>query len=540
MADYDITEAFKKIEDDLIASMIRNFDRHRAEEDDLGIRWPQWQAEQLRALERYKEANKKRFTTFHSINSQIDAMIRQANKDGSQDQEVSILEAIKRGFRGEKRDPVLQAAFFRLNERKLEALIKATVSDMQAAETAVLRMSEDKYRSIIYNAQVFANTGAGSYTKAVDMATKDFLKAGLNCVQYKNGARHTLSDYADMAIKTASTRAYLQGEGARRQEWGIATVIVNKRGNPCPKCLPFVGKVFIDDVWSGGSSEDGDYPLMSDAITAGLYHPRCKDGHVTFFPELDEDPDDRFTRQEIEEIEGQNRKEARLQYALRQVEMYDRLAHYSLDPENKKKYAAREKDWKEKCTEKDLYATASEATVIDETVSSADFVSEDSFVDVTQEWRNSATPNSNDVLELREFISEGQKYIVDGKYVVLDYSENEKIIAEILRKEFGGEIFIVPKVLSPQGVKTPDYIFRGARYDLKELFGTSKNMIYNRLHKQKKQSDNFILDFTNCTLSEGELFEQIRYIYRSKNTEFVKCIITIKDGKVLKVFTRKK
>lgn len=345
MADYDITEAFKRIENDLIASMIRNLDRHRAEEDELGIRWPQWQVEQLRALEGYKEANKQRFTTFQDINRQIDAMIRQAYTDGSQDQEVSILDAIKRGFRGVKRDPLLQGSFFRLNERKLEALIKATVSDMQAAETAVLRLSEDKYRSIIFNAQVFANTGAGSYAKAVDMATKDFLKAGLNCVQYKNGARHTLSDYADMAIKTASTRAYLQGEGQRRQEWGISTVIMNKRGNPCPKCLPFVGKVLIDDVWSGGSPEDGDYPLMSDAIAAGLYHPRCKDGHVTYFPEFDDEPDDRFTREEIDEIEERNREEAKLQYAFRQMELFGRLAQYSLDPENKKEYAAKEKEW---------------------------------------------------------------------------------------------------------------------------------------------------------------------------------------------------
>ena len=105
------------------------------------------------------------------------------------------------------------------------------------------------------------------------MATKDFLSAGLNCIEYSNGARHTLADYADMAIRTASKRAYLQGEGEMRQQWGMHLVILNKRGdNPCPKCLPFVGKIMIDDVWSGGSSKDGKYPLMSTAIAVGLYH----------------------------------------------------------------------------------------------------------------------------------------------------------------------------------------------------------------------------------------------------------------------------
>ena len=63
---------------------------------------------------------------------------------------------------------------------------------------------------------------------------------------------------------------------------GRELVIMNKRGNPCPMCAPFVGKVLIDDVWSGGRP-DGKHMLMSTAIAKGLYHPRCKDGHTTYF-----------------------------------------------------------------------------------------------------------------------------------------------------------------------------------------------------------------------------------------------------------------
>lgn len=271
---YDIEDAFAEIEEELIGSMIRNMKRHKAEEDVEGIQWEMWQAKQLEALEKYKKANRKKFSgRFSDINGRIEELIRESNKNGQMEQEVEILEAIKNGFKGFKRSSsTMQGEFFKLNERKLEALIKATTDDMQKAETAILRMADDKYRQVIFNAQVYANTGAGTYEKAVDMATKDMLIAGLNCVEYANGARHTLKDYADMAIRTASKRAYLQGEGVKRQEWGISTVIVNKRGNPCPKCLPFCGKILIDDVWSGGSSKDGPYPLVSKAIAAGLYH----------------------------------------------------------------------------------------------------------------------------------------------------------------------------------------------------------------------------------------------------------------------------
>ena len=352
MNEYDIVAAFRVIEKELIASMIRNMDRHRAEETKEGYEWSMWQAEQLKALEKYKRHNQKKYKKqFQKINREIDLLIRQARETGNMQQEIKILEAVKKGFSAKKIRKGMAAEFFRLNDRKLEALVEATTHDMEKAETAILRKAEDDYRQAIYNAQVYSNTGAGTYEKAVDMATKDMLSRGLNCVQYVNGARHTLADYADMAIRTASKRAYLQGEGEKRQEWGISTVIVNKRGNPCPKCLPFCGKVLIDDVWSGGPEDGMDpetgkkYPLMSYAISCGLYHPRCKDSHTTYFPGIST-ADDTWTKEELKTIGQEYETEQKQQYAKRQEEKYERLAEHSLDEENQKKYGIKARKWK--------------------------------------------------------------------------------------------------------------------------------------------------------------------------------------------------
>lgn len=356
--EYDLAEAFQRIENELMASMIRNMDRHRAEETEEGYNWSMWQAEQLKALEKYKRVNRKKYgKQFKNINNQIEELIRQARQTGNMQQEIRILQAIKKGWKvhGKNKSPAHQtmiAEFFKLNDRKLEVLIKATRQDMEKAETAVLRKAEDDYRKAIFNAQVYANTGSGTYEKAVDMATKDMLSRGLNCVEYANGARHTLADYADMAIRTASKRAYLQGEGEKRQEWGVTTVIMAKRGNPCPKCLPFVGKVLIDDVWSGGRSDGVDpetgkrYPLMSYAISKGLYHPRCKDSHTTYFPGIST-ADDTWTEEELKKVGLQAKQEAQQQNAQRQKEKYDRLAKYSLDPENKRNYSLKVAEWKD-------------------------------------------------------------------------------------------------------------------------------------------------------------------------------------------------
>lgn len=276
-------------------------------------------------------------------------MISAAREAGDTAQEQRILEAILKGLKAKRVSKETEGAFFRLNTPKLDALIEATTNDLVKAEHAMLRMANDQYRKIIFNAQVYANTGAGTYEKAVDMATKNFLSAGINCIEYKNGSRHSISEYARMAIQTANKRALLTGEGEMRKAWGLSLVIINKRGNACPKCVPFVGKVLIDDVWSGGKP-DGKHQLMSRAMEAGLYHPNCRDSHTTYYEGVTE-TDIPYTKEELKQIEEDYQKEQEQKYAERQAEKYGRLARYSLDPQNRKMYEAREKEWKERAAE---------------------------------------------------------------------------------------------------------------------------------------------------------------------------------------------
>ena len=61
MADYDINSAFKAIEEELIASMIRNMEHHIDIEQSENMTYPQWQAEQLKALQEYRINNRHSF-----------------------------------------------------------------------------------------------------------------------------------------------------------------------------------------------------------------------------------------------------------------------------------------------------------------------------------------------------------------------------------------------------------------------------------------------------------------------------------------------
>lgn len=115
----------------------------------------------------------------------------------------------------------------------------------------------------------------------------------------------------------------------------------------------------------------------------------------------------------------------------------------------------------------------------------------------------------------------------------------EKEIAELLEKEFGGELYMFPRVNNPQRISTPDYLFRGESYDLKTIGKTTgKNPLFNRIKKAKGQSNNFIFDLTNCELSENQIENQIEKIFWSDETKFVNIIVIIKNKKILKIVKR--
>ena len=536
---YDIGAAFEAIENELIASMIRNMKRHKVEESDEKMQWSMWQTEMLKSLEKYKYDNKMKYgKQFKDINAKISGLIAAANIEGQMEQEKKILEAIRKGFPAKRVTKGGMAEFFKLNDRKLEALIKATTDDMEKAETAVLRMANDQYRKIIYNAQVYANTGAATYETAVDMATKDFLKAGLNCIQYANGARHTIADYADMAIRTASKRAYLQGEGVKRQEWGVHTVIINKRGSgcPCPLCVPFVGKVMVDDVWSGGTRKEASetgYKLLSEAIAAGLYHPRCRDSHTTYFPGISTPPDGKFTKQELKKIKKKNKQESRQQYAERQVKQYGRLADFSLDPENQEKYEQKQKEWKH-------------VRMRTGDMNNIEYINEkrqEQFLrapeNITSTW-GGKNEDKGIVSDLLEYAFEKDTYIVDGKNVILDYSIHEKKVAENIAEKYGKKIQMVPRVVYPQGISTPDFKIDNVSWDLKTISTAGKNVFYHAVKKKKRQAGCFIFDITECPLENEEIEQQINNLFRSTHLTFIDQIALYKNDEIIKVYKRNK
>ena len=176
-----------------------------------------------------------------------------------------------------------------MNDKKLKALQETVNNDIKKANATVLRKLDDVYRQTIYKTHVYLQSGTVSLNQAIDMATRDFLNTGINSIKYKDGKQVNIASYVEMCLRTASHRATLLGEGKKRDEYGIYTVVVSAHANTCPMCAVWQGKVLIDDVFSNPSVEyvkenEGKYKLLSEAIDANLLHVNCRHTLTTYFP----------------------------------------------------------------------------------------------------------------------------------------------------------------------------------------------------------------------------------------------------------------
>lgn len=285
---YALRDVFAEMELELMASLRRNFINHKMEEQARGFSWEMWQKAKLRNLQGYRKETTSVIYRFRKrIAQTIEQVLRNHFSVGERKADIKLpRDGANTGLLSEV--PPRETQFFNMNRKKLDALIQSTKNDFDDAQKAIYRKMDDVYRQTIFKTEFQLSSGAISLGKAIDKATEDFLAKGIACIIYSNGRRVNIADYAEMALRTASHRATLLGEGSKRDELGAHLVFVSAHANACKLCLPWQGQILIDDVFSHPSKEyiaryKGKYKLLSDAIKAGLLHPNCRHTLATYF-----------------------------------------------------------------------------------------------------------------------------------------------------------------------------------------------------------------------------------------------------------------
>lgn len=338
---YSLKEIFEEMELDLIASFYRNFSKHQKDQERLGFSWEMWQTAMLRNLEKYRKETLKIIQGYSKNIEKTIKEVLEMSYDKAFDHAEKVLVDLPKDEKNTgllEQKPPKEKNFFSTNKKKLNALIEATTNDFNDAQKAIYRQEDDVYRQTIYKAQIQMSSGAVSLGKAIDIASKDFLNKGIDCIIYKNGRHVNIATYAEMALRTASQRATLLGEGSKRDEYGIHTIVVSSHANACELCLPWQGEILIDDVFSHPSDEyiakNKQYKLLSTAIKAGLLHPNCRHTLFTYFEGITRLPEKQDEKKALENYHLEQ-KQRKLE---REIRKYKRLAKGTIDKDDKRRY----------------------------------------------------------------------------------------------------------------------------------------------------------------------------------------------------------
>lgn len=277
---YNVARLMRDIQNDLIANMKRNLTHHKLEEKEFQAVWESWQSASLRGFQKYVKENQ---AILNNYQPQLDAAIKHLIHKEFMQGSLAFEKAI-----GHK---TVGINWFAKNERKINALIRASQKDFTKAAHSMLRKIDDDYRKICWNASMYSSMGTKTTEQAVNLMVDELYKNGVKTIVYKNGAVHSVQDYSRMAIRTTEKRAYLAGEASKRDEYGEYLIKVSTHATSCSACEPWEGEILIDDVFANPSNEDIErltdkgYLLLSDAMADGLLHPNCRHG-LSMYVEL--------------------------------------------------------------------------------------------------------------------------------------------------------------------------------------------------------------------------------------------------------------
>ncbi len=541
MNDYNIKKLYEEMEIELIASMQRNYARHLNEENTIGFEYSQWQSEKLKELKRYQRQNKSIIGDYtKGLSKKISEHMQKELKQGA----IDSIKKYNRLFPNDKKNikKILNKSFFKINDRKVNNLIKAVNNDLKTANTAVLRMANDQYRQVIHKSAFFVANGvftekqaANMATKeltgvqktklAIDEASKDFLSRGFNCIEYKDGRRVNIASYSQMAVRTASLRAQLMGEGDFRKSIGRVLVRSTSHGGACPICQKWESKIFIDDVYSGGTKKDGKYMLLSEAMKQGFLHPNCRHGLTTYYPELEG-----ISYDKDEDYELLEENQSQYNYYDRQEKKFNRLRTGSIDYNNRKEYRQKALACE---MQKDILVVEQEMP----------------YEDVTNKIIKKATPNDNVIPEISKYLKFNSK---NALFDTKDITDIERITLKKIQNKIGGQFNIIHRVQA-KGVRTPDAEYYNKLlhtnkryYDVKAPKKSSNikskgHKITHVFDQAKGQTKNIIISLLRdeCDLTNIEAAHQITKALNKPDYLWIDRVILVGKNDYIKIYIKK-
>lgn len=231
-------------------------------------------------------------------------------------------------------------------ERAVAALVAGQTDQLAALDLPIVRHAADAYRDAVLRAASGTLTGASTRLQDAQHVLDDLAGRGLSGFTDTAGRRWGMQSYVEMATRTTTAQAAVQGHLDRLEQAGIPWVVVSDSSRECPRCRPWEGKVLTrgpvaaitGNAVTGESMRVHVDGTVAEATAAGLFHPNCTHNLSGYIPGA--------TRLGEAASDAQGYAEKQQQRALeRKVREWKRRQAVALTPEAKRRATVKVRDW---------------------------------------------------------------------------------------------------------------------------------------------------------------------------------------------------
>lgn len=289
-----------------------------------GITRPEWAAAKLGSINDLRNAVQQIIAKLDAdTTGAVEQALTLAFARGGQ---AALDELIKGGYLTADQATALRSSL--PGAEAVNRLVWSLVTTLRGTHLRILRWSLDTYRDVI--ARTVATgvlMGTEPRLRTAQRAWDALIGRGVTGFVDKAGRRWELASYVEMATRTATAQAAVQGHLDRLGERGIDLVIVSDAPQECVRCRPWEGKVLARNGSAGARTVELEHGTIdgrmvavhiagsvTEAVDAGLMHPNCRHSLSAYLPGITKtptntaDPEGDKARQRLRSLEREVRQ----------------------------------------------------------------------------------------------------------------------------------------------------------------------------------------------------------------------------------------
>lgn len=337
----DLAAAVRDLYDDAEIAIITRLRRALAE----GIESPLWAEIKLRSIGDLRTAVERVVT---ALESDADGRVREALIEAygrGRQAAVAELGALDEGRRA-------QAARVLPNAPAVDRLAASWVADTRPLHSRITRAVGDIFRDTVTRVAAGPLLGVETRRQASQRALDRFTRRGVT-FRDRSGRQWNIGSYAEMAVRSVTARAAVDGHVDALTELGVGLVVVSDAPLECPLCAPWEGEVLSLSGPPGPRTIEAEHATekegrflrrrprlvpvhvvgsLLEARAAGLFHPNCRHSLSAFLPGVTRRP------QAPPHPRGATYEDTQQQrYLERQVRFWKRRAAGAMDEASRRK-----------------------------------------------------------------------------------------------------------------------------------------------------------------------------------------------------------